>query len=178
MTRIIVATYYCSFPGSSDGKESAWNAGDPASIPGSGRSPGEGSGNPLQSSCLEEEPGGLQSMGSQRVGHDWTTDTHITSTQSSLSWLVWNRNEGFYLAKTQRWYYNESQALKSSVCSVSPWCLLSVPVSFCEQLRSDDHSVTILKSPSLSKLNRGPCTYKINHEHMITGNLIQWAHCT
>ena len=41
------------FPGSSDGKESAWNAGDPDSIPGSGRSPGEGNGSPLQYSCLE-----------------------------------------------------------------------------------------------------------------------------
>ena len=41
------------FPGGSDGKESAYNAGDPGSIPGSGRSPGEGNGNPLQYSCLE-----------------------------------------------------------------------------------------------------------------------------
>ena len=41
------------FPGSSDGKASAYNAGDPGSIPGSGRSPGEGNGNPLQYSCLE-----------------------------------------------------------------------------------------------------------------------------
>ena len=41
------------FPGSSDGKESACNAGDPHSIPGSGRSPGEGNGYPLQYSCLE-----------------------------------------------------------------------------------------------------------------------------
>ena len=41
------------FPGSSDGKESACNAGDPGSIPGSGRSSGEGNGNPLQYSCLE-----------------------------------------------------------------------------------------------------------------------------
>ena len=39
--------------GGSDGKESASNAGDPGSIPGSGRSPGEGTGNPLQYSCLE-----------------------------------------------------------------------------------------------------------------------------
>ena len=53
MPRITVATYYCSFPGGSDGKESACNAGDPASIPGWGRSPGEGNGNPLQYSCLE-----------------------------------------------------------------------------------------------------------------------------
>ena len=41
------------FPGGSDGKTSAYNAGDPGSIPGSGRSPGEGNGNPLQYSCLE-----------------------------------------------------------------------------------------------------------------------------
>ena len=42
-------------PGGSDGKESDCNAGDPGSIPGSGRSPGIGNGNPLQYSCLEKE---------------------------------------------------------------------------------------------------------------------------
>ena len=41
------------FPGGSDVKASARNAGDPGSIPGSRRSPGEGNGNPLQYSCLE-----------------------------------------------------------------------------------------------------------------------------
>ena len=41
------------FPHSSVSKESACNAGDPGSIPGSGRSPKEGNGNPLQYSCLE-----------------------------------------------------------------------------------------------------------------------------
>ena len=41
------------FPGGSDGKASACNVGDPGSIPGLGRSPGEGNGNPLQYSCLE-----------------------------------------------------------------------------------------------------------------------------
>ena len=41
------------FLGSSAGKESACNVGDPSSIPGSGRSPGEGIGYPLQYSCLE-----------------------------------------------------------------------------------------------------------------------------
>ena len=45
------ATIY--FPGDSDGKESACSAGVPGLIPGSGRSPGEGNGNPLQYSCLE-----------------------------------------------------------------------------------------------------------------------------
>ena len=41
------------FPGGSDGKASAYNSGDPGSIPGSGRSPGIGNGTPLQYSCLE-----------------------------------------------------------------------------------------------------------------------------
>ena len=41
------------FPGGSDNKESACKARDPGSIPGSGRSPEEGNGNPLQYSCLE-----------------------------------------------------------------------------------------------------------------------------
>ena len=102
------------FPGGSDGKESACNVGDPGSIPGLGRSPGEGVGYPLQCSWASlvaelvknlpamqetwvqslgwedplekematysstlawkipwtEEPGRLQSMGSQRVGHE------------------------------------------------------------------------------------------------------------
>ena len=42
-----------SFSGSSDDKEAACTAGDPGSVPGSGRSPGEGNGYPLQYSCLE-----------------------------------------------------------------------------------------------------------------------------
>ena len=50
--------YWCfsrslDFPGGSDSKASAYSAGDPGSIPGLGRSPGEGNGNPLQYSCLE-----------------------------------------------------------------------------------------------------------------------------
>ena len=111
-----------SFSGSSAGKESSWNSGDPSSIPWSGRSLGERIGYPLQHSCaslvsqmvknpsamretwvrslgwedpLEEvmatpvflpgespwtkEPGGLQSVGLQRVRYDWAcmhTHTH------------------------------------------------------------------------------------------------------
>ena len=49
------------FPGSSAGKESTCNAGDPVLIPGLGRSPGGGHGNPLQYSCLEN-PHGLRSL--------------------------------------------------------------------------------------------------------------------
>ena len=47
------STSLSDFPGGSDGKGSAYNAGDPSLIPGSGRSPGEGNGNPLQYSRLE-----------------------------------------------------------------------------------------------------------------------------
>ena len=52
------------------------NARDAGLIPGSGRSPGEGNGNSLQYSCLENpmdrKPGGLQSVRSQSVAHDYT----------------------------------------------------------------------------------------------------------
>ena len=44
---------YIGFPGGSEVKASAWNTGDPGSIPGLGRSPGERNGNQLQYSCLE-----------------------------------------------------------------------------------------------------------------------------
>ena len=61
-------------PGGSVVKNPPANAGDAGSISGSARSPGEGSGNPLQYSCLgkpwTEEPGGLQSRGSQRDEHN------------------------------------------------------------------------------------------------------------
>ena len=46
------AIHTIGFPGGSDGKASACNSGDPDSIPGLGRSPGEGNGNPLQYPCL------------------------------------------------------------------------------------------------------------------------------
>ena len=62
------------FPGGSDGKASACNAGDPGSIPGLGRSPGEGNSNPFSTLAWRiprtKEPGRLQSVGSQRVRHD------------------------------------------------------------------------------------------------------------
>ena len=59
------------FPGGSEGKESACNAGELGSILGLGRPPGEGNGNPLQYSCLKipwtEEPGGLSPWGCKEL---------------------------------------------------------------------------------------------------------------
>ena len=66
-------------PDGSDGKASACNAGDPGSIPGLKRSPGEGNGNPLQYSCLENP----MDRGLQRVGHNWLTDAF----PFSIIWL-------------------------------------------------------------------------------------------
>ena len=50
---IVGIQYIMGFSGGSDGKEPICNAGDPGSTPGLGRSPGEGNGNPLQYSCVE-----------------------------------------------------------------------------------------------------------------------------
>ena len=68
-------SHLCS---SSDGKDSACNAGDLDLIPALGRSPGEGNGNPLQYSCLENpmDKGAWWATESQRVGPDWVTSTH------------------------------------------------------------------------------------------------------
>ena len=67
------------FPGGSDCKKSACNRGDPRLSPGLGRSPGKGSDNLHQYSCLENpmDRGDwqVQRMGLQRVGHDWGTNT-------------------------------------------------------------------------------------------------------
>ena len=60
---IIIQDYYieAGYPGSSASKESAYNVGDLGSIPGLGRTPGGGHGNPLQYSCLEN-PHGQRSL--------------------------------------------------------------------------------------------------------------------
>ena len=73
---IIGVNMKLSIPGSSAGKESSFSAGDPGSIPGSGRSPGERNGNPLQYSCLENP----------RDGGDWLATVHgVTQSQTRLS---------------------------------------------------------------------------------------------
>ena len=72
---------------------------DVGSVPGSGRSSGAENGSPLQYSCLKipwiEEPGGPQSMGLQRVGHDWSYLAHM---QKSLCFTV-----GFKDGSEQQW---------------------------------------------------------------------------
>ena len=71
---------YWGFPGGSEGKASACNAGDPGSIPVSERSPGEGNGNPLQYPCLEKSHGWRSLVGYSPWGHkesDTTEQLHF-----------------------------------------------------------------------------------------------------
>ena len=69
------------FPGSSDGKVSACNVGNLGSIPGSGRSPGEGNGNPLQYPCLENPvDGGTWQATVHRVAKSRTRLSNFTFT--------------------------------------------------------------------------------------------------
>ena len=71
----------------------AGDAGDTGLIPGSGRSPGIGNGNPLKYSCLgnpwTEEPAGPQFIGSQKVGHDWVTGHTHTEAVSNTVPILW-----------------------------------------------------------------------------------------
>ena len=80
---IVLWGRYSHLPCGSEDKESAYNAGDLGLIPISGRSPGEGNGTPLQYSCLgnptDRGAWWLQTMGSQRVGHDWATNIFFLS---------------------------------------------------------------------------------------------------
>ena len=82
---VYINTTKC-FPGGSVGKESTCNAGDPGSVPGSGRSLGEGNGNPLHYFCLGnliEEPGVPYSPWRHRVGYDCVTKPPPRNPQES-----------------------------------------------------------------------------------------------
>ena len=70
------------FPGGSEGKASACNAGGPGLIHASGRSPGKGNGNPLQYSCLENS----------MDGGAWQATVHRVAKQSDKTWRLDNNN--------------------------------------------------------------------------------------
>ena len=99
--------YASLLPGGSGVKKPPANAGDAGSIPGLGKSPGEGNGNPHRYSCpgnpKDREPGDLQSMGSQRVGaqlSDWTATMggwwHLAMVLVYISLMQKNDGWGIY----------------------------------------------------------------------------------
>ena len=89
------------FPGSSDGKASVYNAGDPGSIPGLGRSAGEGNGNPLQYYCLENpmDRGAWQAT-VHGVAKSWTRLSDFTI--ESIKMVQMNLFAGQEQRQTQR----------------------------------------------------------------------------
>jgi len=77
---------YSSFPNGSDSIESACNAGDPGSIPGLGRSPGEGNGYPLQYSCLENSMDrGFWWDTVHGVAKSWVAKSRVAKSRTQLS---------------------------------------------------------------------------------------------
>ena len=74
------------FPGDSDSKASAYNAGDPGSIPGSGRAPGKGNGNPLQYSCLEKSHGWRSLVSYSPWDHKESDTTERLHSLTELGW--------------------------------------------------------------------------------------------
>ena len=74
------------FPGGSDGKASVCNAGDPGSIPGLGRSAGEGNGSPLQYSCLENPMDGIHGVTKSRARlSDFTFTFHLHALEKEMA---------------------------------------------------------------------------------------------
>ena len=95
------------FPRSWVGKESASNAGDPDSVPGLGRSPGEGNGNPLQYSCMENpmdrERWQAAVHGVARVGHDLATKP--PPPPDTLKPYQWNLGHVCFISQ-ETWHVN------------------------------------------------------------------------
>ena len=123
-------SYYLhlGFPGGWEVKVSACNEGDPGSIPGSRRSPGEGNGNPLRYSCLENpmDSGRLQSTGSQRVGHDWVTSLSLfTLTFVSYGFMnitCKNFQSAIYINFEKSWHQRYRWFFFDSVFTFSKSC--------------------------------------------------------
>ena len=86
---------FMDFPHGSDGKESTFNVGDPGLIPVSGRSPGEGSGNPLQYSCLENPHRQRSLVGYSSWGHKELGMTEWRTVSSKWSLSISYNKDGF-----------------------------------------------------------------------------------
>ena len=113
------------FPSGLEGKASAHNVGDPGSIPGSGRSPGEGNGNPLQYSCLENPTDG---------GAWWATVHGVAKSRTWLSnfmevmeWVkkpitlrVWSHHTQTGQCREACWATSEELLITRQVNQASP----------------------------------------------------------
>ena len=113
---LMAITWNRGFPGGSVNKESTYNAGDQGSIPGSGRSSGEGNGYPFWYSCLENfiDRGAwwLQSKGSQRVRHDLVTNSFTKNGELVAEGI--NKNSGGRTFSPMTWFPGSGEGAESS----------------------------------------------------------------
>ena len=123
--------FYCSvscFPAGSDFKESTCNAGDPGSIPESGRSPGEGNGNPLQYSHLENPT---------ERGAWWATVHGVSESQTrlSVSTVCWPELQGS-LGNVVQLRMQEEEDLGVVSCRFNHWHRTQGACSFTDSKNS------------------------------------------
>ena len=151
-----MAFYRLAFPRSSGSKESACNAGDLGSIPGSGKSPGEGNGNPLQYSCLENpmDRGAWWATvhGVARIGHDL-----VTKPPSRLSITLRLERWKPFQTPLQLWFWMRLEVLQTTT---SPWtlhtlfslCICSTPLTLVCSAPATPLSCFSLNAPETLKL--------------------------
>ena len=123
---LLISIFHMDFLGGSNGKVSACNAGDPGSIPGSERSPGEGNGNPLQYSCLEDP----------MDGGAWQATVHGILQARIVEWVAIPPFRGSSQPRNWTWVsciagrhftvWATREALCSNSCPLSQWCCLTV----------------------------------------------------
>ena len=111
----LVPYFKVSFPGGSEVKAPACNAGDLGLIPGSGRSPGEGNGNPLQYSCLENP---------MDRGAWWAIVHRVTKSRTRLSDFTFTLFRNYFGTS---YYFASSNSSLTSYFSHSPCWLTSNP---------------------------------------------------
>ena len=131
-----VCSLLWGFPSGSGSKESVCNARDPGLIPGSGRSPGEGTGFPLWYPCLRSMAG--YSPWARRVGHNWATNTSFSSTFTGVKQPV----SPFFnseLPKDTVWGLVHWASDPHAPLPLGPWTRpflsLSVCLPICEMLK-------------------------------------------
>ena len=112
---------YFGLPWWLSGKEPAFNVGDQGSIPGLGRSPGGGRGNPLQYSCLEN---------SMDRGAWWATVHRVAKSQI---WLKWLSSSGIYISRV----YSQFLSIMFNICSSSSFISLMCYMSHLFKLVSE-----------------------------------------
>ena len=185
------------FPGSSAGKESTCNAGDPSSIPGLGRSPGEGIGYPLQYSWasleaqMVENPSALQETWVQCLGWEDPLEEGTATHSSVLDWRIpmdwgalWATVHGITELDTTEWlstyiYIYMYVCMYEScptLCDPIDWSMPGFPVhhQLPEFAHNHIHRVGDAIQSSHPLSSSSPLAFNLSKHQ----SLFQWVHCS